>query len=285
MIIISVIIPVYNGQLFIEETIQSVIKQTFKDWELIVVNDGSTDKTSLILNKYSSSQNIKIIHKNNSGVSDSRNKGAEVAEGKYYCFLDADDLLVENCLERRFEKIKHAPNALFHNDIEEIDINGVRRNVIFSGISGMVLDKMLAWKDTTIPGPSSVILSKESFEEVKGFDTELSTAADQDFFIRLAEKHYVERIPEILTLYRIHPNNMHQNIPLMEKDHTLVFVKAAKNKLFKSYTFKQQCFANLYLILAGSWWKEGKNKSRALLFMFKSFLAYPLHFFKLFKKI
>src|SRR5690349_8368887 len=107
---ISIIIPVYNAEKYIDETIQYVLKQTFTDWELIVVNDGSTDLTDKILDKYSYNEKIKIFHKKNSGVSDSRNFGAKQAAGKYYCFLDADDLLLENCLQKRIEKIKLSPD-------------------------------------------------------------------------------------------------------------------------------------------------------------------------------
>ncbi len=281
---ISVIIPAYNAGKYIDETIRCVLMQTFTDWELIIVNDGSTDLTAEIIDRYSSGK-IKVFHKKNSGVSDSRNFGARHASGLYYCFLDADDLLTGDCLEVRIHKVRKEPSKLFHNDIEEIDDKGVKRNNVFSGISGNVLDKMLRWEETTIPGPSSIILSKEMFAAVNGFDVNLSTAADQDFFIRVAEKYAIERIPEILTLYRIHPTNMHQNIPLMEKDHIAVFKKAAKNNLFKSFLFKQKCFSNLYLILAGSWWKEGNNKKRASYYMFLSIISYPPYLIKIFKKI
>ncbi len=282
---VSIIIPVYNAEKYIDETIQSVIKQTFTDWELIIVNDGSTDKTKDIIGLYGSTKNIKIIQKNNTGVSDSRNVGARNASGLFYCFLDADDLLTPNCLQKRVETATLFPEKLIHNDIEEIDSSGAKRNTIFSGISGNVFEEMLKWQATVIPGPSSIILSKTLFNYVQGFDIGLSTAADQDFFIRVTQKYEALRIPEILTLYRIHPHNMHQNIPLMEKDHIAVFKKAAKNDLFKSFSFKRKCFSNLYLILAGSCWKEGNNKVKAFYYIVKAFISYPPSLIKIFKKI
>ena len=96
---VSVIVPAYNAAPYIDATIKSVIAQTYKDWELIVVNDGSTDSTRQILSEYESNGQIRLIHKENTGVSDSRNCGAKDARGKYFCFLDADDMLLPPALQ------------------------------------------------------------------------------------------------------------------------------------------------------------------------------------------
>lgn len=97
---VTVIIPAYNAESFIERGINSVLNQTYKNVELIIVDDGSTDNTSsLIEKKFGSSNNIKLFRQNNSGVSVARNKGIELATGDYCIFLDADDWLEENCIE------------------------------------------------------------------------------------------------------------------------------------------------------------------------------------------
>lgn len=95
----SVIIPVYNGEKFIENAIKSVLEQTTSDWELIIVNDGSTDNTISVLKKYQDNEKIKIISQANSGVSVARNTGVKNSKGNYIAFLDADDVWHKNHLE------------------------------------------------------------------------------------------------------------------------------------------------------------------------------------------
>ena len=90
---ISIIIPVYNGEAFIQRSLNNVLAQTFKDWELIVIDDGSTDSTPKILTSYKKYSNIKIIHKKNGGVSSARNVGIDNASGEYITFIDADDIV------------------------------------------------------------------------------------------------------------------------------------------------------------------------------------------------
>ena len=95
----SVIMPVYNGADFIDEAIKSVLEQTYTDWELIVVNDGSTDKTAEVLSKYTNNEKIHILIQENKGVSAARNNGISRSKGEYIAFLDADDLWHKNHLE------------------------------------------------------------------------------------------------------------------------------------------------------------------------------------------
>ena len=97
---ISVIIPVYNAERYLRDSLNSLLQQTFEDWEAICVNDGSADSSAQILQEYAAKDNrFIIISEPNSGQSVARNKALELAKGKYVAFLDADDLLKENFLE------------------------------------------------------------------------------------------------------------------------------------------------------------------------------------------
>lgn len=283
--LISIIVPVYNAEKYIGETVQSVLNQTYKNWELILVNDGSTDQTRNILDQYSSTSRVKVIHQKNRGVSSARNTGAHQSHGNYFCFLDADDLLTENCLQRRVDFLSENECHFVHNDIEIILDNGERTGRIQSGLNGDVLNDLLRWERTVVPGPSSIIVSKQCFERIGEFDENLSTAADQDFFIRVAEKYTIDRIQEVITLYRVHEENMHKNIAMMESDHIKVFKKAAKSAKFDSFWLKQRCFSNLYLILAGSWWGDGRNKFRGVFFILHAIIVYPPILLKIVRRI
>jgi len=97
---VSIIMPAYNAEKFIEESIKSVISQTFKEFELIIINDGSNDNTINIIKKYEQKDSrIYVIDKKNEGLSDARNQGLKIAKGKYIFFLDSDDCIQENTLE------------------------------------------------------------------------------------------------------------------------------------------------------------------------------------------
>lgn len=107
----SVIIPVYNKKETVSESIESVLNQKYKNFEIIVINDGSTDNTSEILEKYKNK--IKIINQKNSGVSVARNNGIKKAKGKFICFLDADDIWFDNHLETLDKMIKEYKNESY----------------------------------------------------------------------------------------------------------------------------------------------------------------------------
>ncbi|MBI5540696.1 MAG: glycosyltransferase [Bacteroidia bacterium] len=288
MPLVSVVIPAYNASKFINETILSVCNQSLVDLEIIVVDDGSTDNTAEIIQNIAIKENrIKYLFQKNSGVSSARNFGFKNSSGKFIAFLDADDLWLTNNLTKKVEALNTAEEhyGLVHSDVQIIDSKGVVTARCLCGKKGKVLDDLLLWNGTVIPAPSSILLKREVLDKIGLFDVELSTAADQEFFFRIASQYHIERLPEKLVQYRVHDSNMHSNIALMESDHLLAYKKAKTNKLFKSKIFELHCFSNLYIILAGSWWKNGKNKSRGAYFLAKALLVYPPSFFKLFRKL
>lgn len=283
--LVSIVIPVCNGERFIEETVQSVLAQLYSKWELIIVNDGSRDGTADVLKKFASDKRIKVFETANAGVSEARNFGASHTLGSLLCFLDADDTLTEDCLEQRVAFAKAGSFAFIHNDVQVFDSAGIKTGETKSGLSGNVLESLLCWEETVIPGPSSIMITRDCYDRIGGFDRNFSTAADQDFFIRAAQKYEIGRISKVLSMYRVHPANMHKNIALMERDHIGVYRKALGNNLFKSFWFGQRCFSNLYLILAASWWTDGRNKPRALSFVCRAVFAYPMNSMKIFKRL
>lgn len=279
---VSIIIPVYNSSKFIEETVRSVQNQTYQNFELIVVNDGSIDNTLDILTKLQEKDSrILIIDKPNSGVSDTRNSGIEIAKGEYVAFLDSDDIWKKNNLAKKIEVLESNKEIDWvYSNRNEIDEKSAFIRSALTGKGEIFLNDLLAWNGHVITAPSGIVVRRAILDSGIRFDTEFSTAADQDFCIQLAAQSKGHFIDEYLWNYRILPNSMSRNISLMEKDHIAVFKKAERNKLFYGWGFKQKCFANLYLILAGSWWVNGNNKSRAIYFIIKSFLNYPLVIFQ-----
>lgn len=279
---VSVIIPAFNAAHWIEKTIQSVVDQSITSWELIIVNDGSTDNTQKIIEQCSKADSrIRAINQSNRGVSSARNSGYELSNGEYLAFLDADDLWLPDNLALKLEKFGTAPYGLVHSDAEVMDERGVRNGQILSGQEGHLLEAMLAWQATQVPGPSSILVRRSVMETIGLFDEKLSTSADQDFFIRVAARFLIGRVPQVTWHYRVHRNNMHKNVHRMEVDVLAVYSKAEKENRFKNQAFKRQCFANMYLILAASWAGDGKNWLRAIRFGGLAVGTNPLIIFKL----
>lgn len=280
-LLVSVIIPAYNASAFISETINSVLSQTFRDVEIIVVNDGSTDDTVKKVQEFDDTR-IRLLSIENAGVSNARNVGYRECKGTFVAFLDADDVWNKENLELKVDFLKINPNyGLVHSDCEVIDAFGNATGEVKSGKSGEILDSLLLWDGTNIPAPSSILVKKEVLEDVGGFNLTLSTAADQEFFFRVANKYLIGRVSETTWKYRVHGQNMHQNIMHMEEDHIRAYNIASELGLFHSKSFRSRCYARMHFILAGSWWRNGDRNLRTFLNLWKSFKSDPVCFFGL----
>lgn len=267
---VSVIIPVYNGEKYISETVNSVIAQTYTDYELILVNDGSKDTTGQILESFSNDR-IKVLHIENSGVSNARNIGYAESAGDYIAFLDADDLWLPERLQETVAYLdEHKEVGLVHTHMAVIDEKSQKTGEVFAGKEGNILEDLLLWNGCCIPAPSSILVRREVMEEIDLFDTNLSTAADQEIFFRIANVYKIGMVNQPLGLYRIHGENMHLNIARMEKEHVYTYKKAAELGLYHSNSFRRKCFSNMYMILAGSYWVNTSNKRRAVAMIIKS---------------
>lgn len=269
------------------ETIASVVRQSYTDWELIIIDDGSKDDTASIVKKYTNNEKITYFYQENTGVSIARNHGIRKAKGEFIAFLDADDIWEKENLKKKVEFLQNNKSiGWVYSDMYLTDEKDQKRSLAPLGTDQNILDNILLWEEEVVPGPCSNIVVRRTFiEQGIKFDPDLSTAADQDFCIQLASKMRGAIIKEPLWAYRVLGNSMSRNIAVMEKDHTHVFKKAKKNKLFHSFWFKQKCFSNLYLILAGSWWINGNNKLRGSYFILRSLLSYPPNIFTLLQKL
>ena len=285
--LVSIIIPCYNAEKYIAETIQSVINQTYKNWELIVVNDGSTDNSPDIIKEFVANDNrITFIDKPNSGVSDSRNKGLAKAKGAYIAFLDADDVWNFQYLEKQIENLQANHYTISYTACQLINQKGEKLQQYIRGENTPQLNDFLLQKANYNTNPSGIVYEKKCFENVSGFDINLSNNADQDILIQmLAKGNIIGYIDEFLWDYRMHDNNMSKNIVVLEKDTLYLFHKCANQKLFTNFWLERKCFSIMYLMLAGSWWKNGNNKLRGIYFICLSIVNYPPQFFKVLKKM
>lgn len=275
--LVSVIIPAYKAGQYIEETIQGVLQQSHSNFELIIVDDGSPDNQAQVIEPLAAADaRIQYIRQKNGGVSSARNHGFRLSKGNYVAFLDADDIWLPNNLESKLAKFATDPQlGLVHSDMAIMDGNSTLTGETKSGKEGYILEDLLSWNGTCVPTPSSILVKREVVEQVGGFDLELSNAADQEFFFRVAKAYKIGRVPEVTWWYRVHDNNMHSNIPVMEKDALLAYQRAEEHQLFKSKAFRNLCFSNMYMIMGASWWGDGHNKIKGLQYLLKAIWVYP----------
>jgi len=200
MELISVIIPTHNRWPMLGEAVESVCRQGYKEYELIIVDDGSDDVTAVRLKDYGA--RISVLRQPRKGVASARNLGVCHARGEYLCFLDSDDLWLPRKLEAQMAFMKAGPGVRICQT-EEIWIrNGVRVNpkVKHRKPSGDIFRPSL---ELCLVSPSSVMMTRELFEEVGGFDESLPVCEDYDLWLRVAARDTpVPLLAEALTIKR-----------------------------------------------------------------------------------
>ncbi len=207
--LVSVIIPVYNGERYLSGTIGSVIAQTEKDWEIVAVNDGSTDRSQALLEACAARNpgRIRVISVQNGGVSRARNRGVSEARGTYIAFLDQDDLWSPQKLQLQLEQFRSdtALGISFTNESIIDDKGSVIRQNVFrfneKRNRGYVFERLIF--EVFIP-ISSVMLTRELFTGIGGFDPGYSLAEDYDFLLKAVRNARVDYIDAPLLLYREH---------------------------------------------------------------------------------
>ncbi len=202
----SVIIPLYNKSEYIEKTIQSVIDQDFSDFEIIVIDDGSTDNGIAILKLFKDNR-IKLYQQENKGVSAARNKGISKANGKHIALLDADDVWYSNHLTELQRQINQFPDAGLYCNNYEIYLNkNTKRNAQFNFSYKtdclIVKDFFRASIINSVAWTSAVAFHKDKFNVVGGFDDRLDTSEDLDLWIKLALRYDVSFNPSLTMSYR-----------------------------------------------------------------------------------
>lgn len=213
---VSVIIPVYNGEKYLDDSIKSILQQTIQPLEIIVVNDGSTDGTEKIAKKYGDV--IRYVYQQNGGVAAARNKGLELVRGEYIAFIDADDIWVENKLELQLE--------LFRKNPDHDMVIGLLKRIPFSKMSKIIHEESKNGEYVLQFG--CAILKKKIFDKVGIFDESMIIGEDVDLFLRILEAGIkVWSHPDVVQYYRRHD----QNITLDERRKNFYLLKAYKKSL------------------------------------------------------
>jgi len=238
---VSVNICCYNPEKFIRNTIQSVLDQTFQDFEIIIIDDGSKDRTGEII-KSINDPRIKYYYQENQGLSPSRNRAMELSSGEYIAFLDHDDLWEKDKLEKQMALFESNPDlGLVYSDCYVYNLKN-KKKIKYSDLvkfhRGKVIDGL--FYEDFMP-LLMIMVKKEIIKEIGGFDENFQIAEDYDFLVRLADKYEVDYVPESLGTYLIHEgNNIRKKLILFSEEINIMNKYRARFKEIKEGEFKKR---------------------------------------------
>lgn len=245
---VSVIIPTYNRADLIQDSIDSVLWQTFEDYEIIIVDDGSTDNTREVLHPLIQEGVIRYVRQDNQGESAARNHGIKLARGDLVAFLDSDDLFLPEKLAKQISLLEENPAlGMVHSDFVRFDHDtgvdlGYRST---AHLSGWVYPQMLLQWSVLIATPT-VMIPKEVLEHVGGFDERMHWAEDIDLWRRIARLYPIQSIPEALTRVRTHQDSLASDRSQSFTAFRDYLQKAMDEDPDLGWSFRRRAWAKLY---------------------------------------
>ena len=247
--LISVIIPVYNGERTVLETVQSVLAQTFTHFELIIINDGSSDRTLELLEAVDDPR-VRIFSYENGGLPVARNRGIEQAQGEYITFIDADDLWTPTKLSDQLMALQSNPDAglAYSWTLTMDDKTGALHPGKFVSFDGDVYGQMLL--SNFIASGSNAMLTAEAIQNIGEFDAALTSCEDWDYWLRVAARWPFVVVPKPQILYRQSSSAMSSKVDVMEHNHMVVHRRAFQNAPSHLKTLESRSLANEYQFLA-----------------------------------
>ena len=277
-ILFSIIIPVYNRESIIKSTIESVIYQSYNNWELIIIDDGSTDNTKTSVLEYSrNDERIKYVYQNNAERSVARNNGIKYASGDWICFLDSDDAFKGNHLEKIYERII---------------INQDRKNEISLYVTGQetfnTITRETTLMNNVIPNvnipyyfasgsivPGRVCIAREVFE-LHQFDESIVIVEDADLWFRISCHYKCEFIDEATFQYNLHDNNsinLRNNVYKTRLDGLIKTFNKSEKEFLTKYQI-QLILSNCYFGIHRFY--IGRNEIfKARISLIKAIILYP----------
>lgn len=202
----SVVIPLYNKELSIKNTIQSVLKQTFQDFEIVVVIDGTTDKSAKIVEQIEDDR-IRLIYQENQGVSAARNKGIKAANYEWIAFLDGDDLWKKNHLNEIVKMMEVFPDE----NVYVTSFEYTNKRYLFKHQQPSEIFKIDNYFKESLKEylihTNNIVVNKQCFSKVGWFNIRLNRGEDSDMWARLAKEYAIIKSREITAVYRVEAEN------------------------------------------------------------------------------
>ncbi len=274
---VSVIIQAYNAMTYLPETLESVLKQTFTDFEVLIINDGSSDRivewAALIVDP-----RVQLINQANQGQSAARNTGVAHAQGDYLALLDADDLWHPTKLAKQVCCLDEYPEVGLVDTWVALTDEYAKPTgtVIKTNAEGNVWKKIIE-RPTVICG-SSPLVRRGCFDVVGIFDRNLSVSADWDVWIRVASRYSFAVIKEPLVYYRQHSKNLSKNCQKLLQDNSAVIERTFASVAPELQYLKSRSYGHVYLYLA---WRslDNRNYQDAIYYRNLALSSYPQLFY------
>jgi len=276
--LISVVIPAYNAAAFIKKAINSVLTQSYKHLEIIIVNDGSIDKTTDIVNALSDKR-IKLISQSNMGLSNARNTGIKASKGEYIAFLDADDYWKPEKLEKQLKLLTQHPEIGFCSTQTRVETPEGQfiNDWLCPDISISTLHSIFI-QNAAITGSGSGVLVKKELQDLAGFfDESLKSLEDIDMWLRYAAHSEYCCLPESLTVITKQPESMSCNLNTMRESAVKV-LRNNKKLLDKPLQkeFWRSCYATMLCDYA-KWEARSGRKITAITHLLEALIYSPLN--------
>ena len=255
---VSVVIPTYNYGRFIKAAISSVLDQTRSPSEVIVVDDGSTDETTAVVAAFGKA--VRYMRQDNAGVSAARNLGVRESTSQLIAFLDADDTLEPSSLEKQVARLDSDEEiGLVHCAMREFDDEtGATIRLHMEGGEDRVANNLLLWEGPLIVAAGAIIVSRQAFDRVGGFDTRMKVGEDWDFCYRVAQLFKIGFVAEPLVNYRRHNAAAHWNVENMERGMLMFYEKAFATDDPEILKLRRRAYGNFHRVMAGSYLHSGR---------------------------
>jgi glycosyltransferase involved in cell wall biosynthesis len=277
--LISIIIPAYNAERTILETIKSVQKQTFSDFEIIVINDGSTDRTIELVQSVEDAR-MKIFSYQNRGVSVARNCGFSHTTGEFIAFLDADDLWTSDKLELQLAALKQHPEAgIAYSWTYNMNEKEQLLHPVEPLFNGNVYADLLLWN--FISNGSNPLIRRQALEFVGEFCPLAAPAEDWDYWLRLSVSSLFVVVPKHQILYRHSSISSSSKIDVMKEKALEVLEKTYNSAPLELQHLKNQSFSNVYQYYAEVYLRDINNNSgdinRVIQNLWKAVRLHPIN--------
>lgn len=272
---VSVIIPTYNSVKYVTEAIDSVLAQTYENIEIFVIDDGSTDTTREVLQKYGDA--IHYLYKENGGASSARNYGIENATGKYIAFLDADDIWMPEKVEKQVALMESNEDI----GLCYVSTQRVSENLEFTGVIEAkefedYCEALLLNSNIVSGSCSSAMVRRDVVSQTKGFDKRLGTCGDWEYWLRLSFVTKFAPLREELAKYRDVEGSMSSNPYTSGKCSFRVLNSFfSSSKLPEKYKkIKNKALSNCFMVSSGEFLQNG-NLIESFKYMWKGLNLYP----------
>jgi len=269
MAVVSVNIPVYNGRDYLAETINSVLSQTFVDFEVIIVDDGSSDNPGEIIKNFKDSR-IKYFYQNNQGIGAARNAALKNSHGDFIAFLDQDDLWLPEKLEKQMLLFRRNPGlGLVFCDTKFFNKQGeiCRLYSKLKPPRGLIFRDLLRRNFLSL---ETVLINRKALDEVGIFKPHMMMVEEYDLFLRITHRFPADYVDEPLAAYRIHEKNYSwgkETLSLSEEREVLIYFKSNypgfEIEFQKEIAVKERSLLMLEAFLS---WKKGENEKAYTIF-------------------